>query len=394
LKKLFFILLSLCTLILAEPPVTTTDTPSLATSQEEEEVPATAPTTIDPALPEASDSIPSISQGSSGGIALKLSSIPKQLHIGEIFPVTLKVTPIDVASGNIEYSLQGEEGIRIFSQTPVRSVREDGVYDTFYFLVQSNTVRIPDIAAMVTSTGEISPTLEGMELSASPLSPPATYANVLADSFKVIEYKTTAYNQTSNIVVFTVKAKRCNIATFSLANVLSQGFESKLPNVDESVMTYYAIIPNNTKTLDFTIFNLNKNRYESISIPIVVVDDAVSTQTDLSPTDFRHTELKVGAALFVATMSIGIYFWRRSRWYLFLAAFPLVYVTIVFLPNSTICVRKGAPIYLLPITHGTVFETTNKEEKLEIENKVGDFFKVRLENEKVGWVNEHDRCSN
>jgi hypothetical protein len=179
-----------------------------------------------------------------------------------------------------------------------------------------------------------------------------------------------------------------------LKNVLSQGFESKLPNVDESVMTYYAIIPNEVKSLDFTIFNLSKNRYESISIPIVVVDDAVSTQSDLSPTDFRHTELKVGVALFITAVSIGIYFWRRSRWYLFLAALPLVYVVMVFLPNSTICVRKGTPVYLLPITHGTVFETIPKEEKLEIENSVGDFFKVRLENEKVGWVNEHDRCSN
>ncbi len=388
-KKLLFILLSLCTLIWAEPSGTTDAASPLSAPQEE-----TTPAVADPVLPVASDSVPSISQGARGGIALKLSSIPNRLHIGEIFPVTLKVTPIDVASGNIEYSLQGEEGIRIFSQTPVRSVREDGVYDTFYFLVQSDTVRIPDMAAMVTSTGEVSPTLEGMVLSASPLSPPATYANVLADSFKVIDYKTTAYNQTSNIVVFTVKAKRCNIATFSLANVLSQGFESKLPNVDESVMTYYAIIPNNVKSLDFTIFNLSKNRHEAISIPIVVDDDAVSTQSDLSPTDFRHTELKVGAALLLAAISIGIYFWRRSRWYLYFAVLPLLYVVMVFLPNSTVCVRKGVPVYLLPITHGTVFETTQKEEKLEIENTVGDFVKVRLENEKVGWVNEHDRCSN
>ncbi len=387
-KKLLFILLSLLTFVWGEPSTPADGASPLAISQEE------ATPVADPVLPVASDNVPSISQGARGGIALKLSSIPTHLHIGEIFPVTLKVTPIDVASGNIEYSLQGEEGIRIFSQTPVRSVREDGVYDTFYFLVQSDTVRIPDMAAMVTSTGEVSPTLEGMVLSASPLSPPATYANVLADSFKVIDYKTTAYNQTSNIVVFTVKAKRCNIATFSLANVLSQGFESKLPNVDESVMTYYAIIPNNVKTLDFTIFNLTKNRYESISIPIVVDDDAVSTQSDLSPTDFRHTELKVGAALLLAAISIGIYFWRRSRWYLYFAVLPLLYVVMVFLPNSTVCVRKGAPVYLLPITHGTVFETTQKEEKLEIENTVGDFVKVRLENEKVGWVNEHDRCSN
>ncbi len=330
----------------------------------------------------------------SGGVTLEHSNIPAHLYIGEIFPITIKLTPVDIASGNIEYTLQNEEGIRIFSATPHRDVKADGVYDTFYFLVQSANVRLPDITATVSSTGIDSNPVTGSSLIASTLTPPATFANVLADSFKIIDYKTTAYNQESNIVVFTATARRCNIGTFSLQNAIKQGFESKLPNVETSQITYYAIIPNTQQSLDFTIFNLSKNRYESISIPIVVDDDSVSTQSDLSPTDSRHTELKVGAAAILGVILISLYYWRREQWYLVASIAPFFFVVFTLLPNSSVCVKKGAPLYILPIKNGTIFEVTMEETNIEAENQVGDFTKIRLDNKKVGWVNKRDICSN
>lgn len=385
-KKSILILLSLVGLLWAEPSVLTDTVTSV-----QEAPPSQAPETTEQ---DAIDALFSNATENSSGIILEYSNTPSRLYVGEIFPLTLKLTPTDIASGNIEYTLQGEEGIRIFSQTPIRSIKDDAVYDTFYFLVQSSTIRFPDITATATSTGALSNALTGVSLNASSLNPPSTYANVLADSFKVIDYKTTAYNQESNIVVFTVKATRCDIATFSLVNAIKQGFESKIPNVAESTMTYYAIIPNSEQTLDFTIFNLKKNRYESISIPIVVDDDAVSTQSDLSPTDARHTELKVGAAAIFGVIFISLFYWRRSKWYLYASVLPLFYVVFALLPNSSVCIKKDSPVYLLPIKNGTVFETTAEEEKLEVENTVGEFMKIHLKNNKVGWVHERDLCSN
>jgi len=386
LKKLILTLLSLLGLLWAEPSVLTDTAPV----PQETEVAPIPDTTEQNGI----DTLFSNATENSSGVVLENANTPTHLYIGEIFPLTIKLTPTDIASGNIEYTLQGEEGIRIFSQTPIRTVKGDAVYDTFYFLVQSNSVRFPDITATATSTGALSNVLSGLSFNASPLNPPSTYANVLADSFKVIDYKTTAYNQESNIVVFTVKATRCNIATFSLVNAIKQGFESKFPNVAESTMTYYAIIPNSAQTLDFTIFNLKKNRYESITIPIVMDDDTVSTQSDLSPTDVRHTELKIGAAAIIAVIFISLFYWRRTQWFLYASVLPLFYVVYALLPNSSVCIKKSAPIYLLPIKHGTIFETTVEEEKLEVENTVGEFTKVHLTNNKVGWVHERDLCSN
>lgn len=387
-KKIALLLLLLIQTALAEPSVLTpidAAVPPQGTEQPQD-VADTEQGAIDTLFSNAAEN--------TATILLEHTKIPLHLYVGEIFPLTIKLTPTDIASGNIEYTLQNEEGIRIFSQTPHRSVKEDGVYDTFYFLVQSGTLRFPDITATVTSTGAVSSTLTGTSLNASTLNPPSTYANVLADSFKLVGYKTTSYNQESNIVVFTVKATRCNIATFSLQNALKQGFESKLPNVGESQMTYYAIIPNTEQTLDFTIFNLRKNRYESISIPIVVDDDTVSTQSDLSPTDSRHTELKVGAAAILGILLISLYYWRRWRGYLIASVLPLFYVVYALLPNSNVCVKKGSPIYLLPIKNGTTFDMTVQEENLEAEKTVGEFTKIHLGDNKVGWVHERDLCSN
>lgn len=379
-KTLILFFLLFAQILFAEPSVLTEPSAEAPSTEE-------APSSIDSLFTAATGS-------STSGLTLEFTDLPTHPYVGEIIALTVKLTPVDLAAGNIEYTLQNEEGIRIFSDTPRRKVKEDGIYDTFYFLVQSSSVRFPDITATITSTGATSDTLSGTSLSATTLSPPSGFANVLADKFTIINYKTTAYNNESNVVIFTVKASRCNISDFNIPNAIKQGFESKLSNVGESQMTYYVIIPNGEQNLNFSYFNLQKQRYESLNIPIVVDDDTVSTQSDLSPTDARHTELKVGAAIVVVLILAGLFYWRREKWYLYASVLPMFYIVFALLPNQDVCVKKDAPIYLLPIKNGTIFEMTLQEEHLEAEKEVGEFTKVHLTNEKVGWVNQRDLCSN
>jgi hypothetical protein len=386
LKALTFLFFFIGYTLFAEPSVLT----DAVSAPSADGVPATVEE-------QPSSEISSLFDTASSTSALNLTyiNLPSRPYVGEIVALTVKLTPVDLASGNIEYTLQNEEGIRIFSDTPRRSVKEDGVYDTFYFLVQTTEIRFPDISATLTSSGAVSEILMGSSVTATTLSPPTGFANVLADKFEVINYKTTPYNNESNVLIFTVKASRCNISSFSLPNAIKQGFESKLSNVGESQMTYYVIIPNTEQSFSFSFFNLQKQRYEAVTIPIIVDDDTVSTgQNDLSPTDARHTELKIGAAVVFVLILFGLFYWRRQKWYLYAAAAPMFYVIYVLLPNQAICVKKDAPIYLLPIKNGTIFEMTLQEEHLEAEKEVGEFIKIHLSDDKVGWVNKRDLCSN
>jgi len=331
---------------------------------------------------------------SSGELSLSSTSILQTLYIGQVFPYTVKVNTPNAASVNIEYTLQNQSGIRTFSSAPTRKIDSDGVYDTFYFIVESAQIRLPDITATIPSSGVSSETLSGSSMSTVPLNPPSSYANVLAEKFVVLNYKTTAYNQENNIVVFTVKASRSNLSTFSLPNAIKQGFEAKSSSPEESRMTYYAVIPNDETSLSFSYFNLSKNRYESILVPIIVDDDTVSTQVDLNPTDARHTELKVAAASVVVLILFGLFYWKREKWFLYASALPMFYILLALLPNQNVCVKKGSPIYLLPMHHGTIFETTLDEGAFEVENEVGDFLKIQLKENEIGWINKRDICTN
>lgn len=387
-KIALFFLFFTTQLLLAEPSVLFDPSPTSAgdspTAQMSDSDPQSSNTT------EVND----LFSGVSAGLKTEFTAIPQRAYIGEIISVTVKLSPVDLASGNIEYTLQNEEGIRVFSDTPRRSVKDDGVYDTFYFLVQSSSVRLPDITATLTSTGESSGVLSGSTLSASPLNPPSSFANILADKFEIINYKTTPYNNESNVVIFTAKASRCDIGSFRLPDAIKQGFESKISNVGESQMTFYVIIPDSEETLSFSYFNLKKQRYESLVIPIIVDDDTVSTQSDLSPTDARHTELKVTVAVISVALLFALFYWRRKKWYLYVSALPMFYLLYVLLPNQEVCIKKDTPVYLLPINHGTIFEMTLEEEHLEAEKEVGDFLKVHLKDDQIGWVNKRDLCSN
>lgn len=385
-KKLALFVLIAVQILCAEPSVLTD--PAVPASQEAPSENGTNGAAND------SSEIGNLFSGVGTSVSATLSSVPERAYVGEIIPVTVRLTPVDAASGNIEYTLQNESGVRIFSDTPRRKVESDAVYDTFYFLVQSTSFRLPDITATLSSTGSSSETLSGKSLSATPLNPPSGFANILAERFEIVNYKTTPYDSENNVIIFTAKASRCNIGTFSVPNAVKQGFETKLSNVGESQITYYVIVPNTEQNLNFSYFNLKKQRYESILIPVIVDDDTVSTQSDLSPTDERHTELKVAAALVTIAILFALFYWRREKWYLYVAALPMFYLLLVFLPNKTICVKKDAPIYLLPINHGTVFEMTPDEEHLEGEKEVGEFTKVKLEEGHVGWVHKRDFCSN
>lgn len=387
-KIALFFLIFAAQLLAAEPSVLFDPSPTSAGDS-----PTAQMADPDTAAAESSDVSDLFSEVPSN-LQIEYTASPERSYVGEIVSVTVKLTPVDLASGNIEYTLQNEAGLRIFSDTPRRSVKEDGVYDTFFFLVHSSTARLPDITATVTSTGAVSETLSGRAFNASALTPPSSFANILADKFEIINYKTTPYNNDSNVVIFTAKASRCDIGSFKLPDAIKQGFESKLSNVGESQMTYYAIIPDSEETLNFSYFNLKKQRYESLVIPIIVDDDTVSTQSDLSPTDMRHTELKIAAAVVFILLTFALFYWRRQKWYLYLSVLPMFYVVYVLLPNQDVCVKKDAPVYLLPINHGTIFEMTLKEEHFEAEKTVGEFTKVHLPNDQIGWVHKRDLCSN
>lgn len=327
---------------------------------------------------------------------LNYVKVPERVYQGELFSLTIKALSTEDHFQEIEYDFRNGRGYeRIETQT---HRERDGRYfiDTFYFRCTSSKMRTPDIVASLRfSEFSVSATtrLAGKSVRVITLNPPETYANILADAFSITKYKTTRYNDKANIAIFTAKAKRSHIEAFHLKPFAKQGIESVTPAVDESVITYYAVIPRNLEHLKFKYFNLKSERYVDVLIPIVVEDDAVSTQSDLKPIEHRHTQLKVLIATGFALVSFFILLFRKKIIYLIPILVAGAYIAYSIVPTEMACIKAGSPIYLLPMEKGTTFEITTKQITLEVQGNVDGFAKVKLQNNKIGWVRHEDLCN-
>lgn len=327
---------------------------------------------------------------------LSYEKIPQRVIQGEVFPVTIKTLSTVRDYIDVSYELVGDTGLKVLNQTPYREEKSKYLYDTFYFTASDSDARLPDFKASLIDGKNIdykTTTLTGKTLNVITLNPTKNFSQIIADSFELIDYKTTAYDNEHNIVIFMARAFNTDLNSLHLNGVFKQGVESLSGNHKESKITYYAVIDKKIEEFTFSYFNLNTNNFSLLTIPIIVDDDSVATQTDLKPTDQSKERLKVIIAASIVFLGMLLFVWRRKKLYILLALLPLGYITFNVVPAKDICIKAGSNIYLLPVHNGTIFETTKAMQKLQKEGSVKGFVKVKLENERIGWIEDENICS-
>lgn len=327
---------------------------------------------------------------------LSYQDIPQRVLKGEIFKVTIKVLSTAKDFVDIRYELTDLQGLRLLSDSPSREMDSRYYYETFYFLATSDSAKLPDFTATLIdyNNKQYKKTLlEGEILNVVALNPKKDFSNIVADSFELIDYKTTNYDSTHNILVFVATATNCDIASFKLNNVHKQGIESVLESYLESKITYYAVIDKKIDNFSFSYFNLKSNRFLLVNIPIFVDDDSVTTQSDLEPQNQSHERLKMSVAAIIALLAFFTILWRKKYIYVVFIFIPLAYIVYIGITTKEICIKQGSEIHLLPVVNGTIFETVQKRYYLQKEGKTKNWTKVQLENKKIGWVKDEDICS-
>ncbi|MCF6309977.1 MAG: hypothetical protein L3J19_05820 [Sulfurimonas sp.] len=327
---------------------------------------------------------------------LSYKETPTRVIKGGIFKVTIKSLSTTNDFTDIVYELSNSRGLKLLSDFPAREIDSRYYYETFYFLVTSTNARLPDFTAELLNYNnkQFKKTLlEGNKLNVVELNPKKNFSNIVAESFSLIDYKTTSYDSTHNIIIFAATATNCDIASFKLNNIYKQGIESIVESYFESKITYYAIVDKKMENLAFSYFNLKNNKFELINIPIVVDDDSVTTQSDLKPTNQSRERLKMTVAGAVALVGFLIILWRKKYIYLILIIFPLAYIIYIGVPSKEVCIKQNSDIHLLPVINGTIFETTFETYYLQKEGKAKNWTKVQLKNKKIGWVKDEDICS-
>ncbi len=356
-------------------------------------------------------------------VYLQYEDIPKRVIKGEQFHITLKALST-IPDANISYEVSNGLGLKFITHLPQNKKLGKYSLEDFYFVATDNKIKLPDITATISleqnsskmdtnrsydinstfediDTQENNTTLndyestilKGKKLKVIELNPKNNYANILADSFELINYKTTNYDTQHNIVIFVAKASNSDLSNIKLQNVYKQGVESIDQNISETKFTYFCVINKNIEEFSFSYFNVLQNRFIDINIPIVVDDDSVTTQSDLKPKDQSKDKIKMVVALGVTVFFTTLAIFRKKSIYIFLALLPLIYAIYLAIPSQKVCIKKGANIYLLPMKNGTVFETTATKYTLQKEGSIKNYTKVKLQNNKIGWVKNEDLCS-
>ncbi len=324
-------------------------------------------------------------------IYLDYEEVPDRVIKGQVFSITVKTLSTVQNFSNITYKFTDHRGISILNKSPYRKKRGKFYYDTFSLYVTSSIAKLPDIeASLVADRSYDSTTIKGGQLNIITLNPPKNFSNVIANSFTLQNYKTTSYDKKHNIIVFSAVANNSIIGSMKFNNVFKQGQES----INPPRITYFVVIDKKYNKFSFSYFNLRKNKYVDIDIPVIVDDDSVTTQSDLKPKNQTHEKIKFYIALAIALLIVLIALWTKRYIVLVLIIIPAGAVYFIATPSKEICINKGAEIQLLPIDNGTIFEVTKQQIFLLQEGNVQNYIKVRLENEKIGWVKYEDTCSN
>jgi len=326
---------------------------------------------------------------------VQYEEIPKRVIKGEIIPITLKTLSVVKNFQDIKYKFLHQNGVRVLDRVPNRTLQGKFYYDTFHMLITKSQASLPDIEVSLVPQNLNYPSsfVKGEKLNVITLNPPKDFSNILADELILKEYKTTSYDTTHNIVVFVLEAKNSNLAAIHFNNVTKQGIESISKDYNKPKVTYYVVIDKNLDFFKFSYFNLLENKYEQLRIPIVVIDDSVTTQSDLKPRNQSHDRIKMYIASGVAAFGLLLLLLRRKLLYLLLVLIPMAYIAYLNMPQQQVCIKEGSNIYLLPVSNGTVFETTQEQQEFTKEGSVHNFIKVRLQNDKIGWVKNEDTCS-
>ena len=328
-------------------------------------------------------------------IYFNYDKVPQRVVQGEIFPITLKSLSTVRDFEDIHYNFSNLSGLKILTETPKRIKKGKYFYDTFYLQSTQKWAKLPDINASLVASQEYNSTfITGKKLNIITLNPKKNFSNIIAKDLELLKYKTTTFDAQHNIIVFVASATRSDLSKINFNNVYKQGIESLSNDYNISKVTYFLVVDKKIEKFSFSYFNLDENRFVGLTIPIVVVEDSVTTQSDLKPKDQSKERLKMSIAALVALLAFMFILWRKKYVYLIFIIIPLVYIIYLAIPEKEICIKKGTQIRLLPVENGTIFETTDKNTLLLKEGAVQKFVKVQLKNKRIGWVKNEDICSN
>ncbi|NWF66953.1 MAG: SH3 domain-containing protein [Campylobacterales bacterium] len=322
------------------------------------------------------------------------SELPnKQLYVNQVFPIDFKII---VANENIEkfYSifLAGHNIEVINSKANWKQIDKYTYSNRYYFKIKDKSGQTPQFKFFFTlkNGDKEEEIIDGVSLNALTLNKRKDFSNVIATNLEIKNYKTTKYDDKSNILVLEIDANESNLENFWL-RFEKQGIDSIEQKLPITKIFYYALISQKIDTLNFEYFNTKTNKFAQINLPIIIEDDKTVNQSDLDPQDTNLKLYKIVALSVVLAIFIILFAIKKGKFNLFVIILLCAILIYDLIPNKIVKISKDCKISLLPTKNSTVFRVLNQEMNVELLDYQNEYLKILLPDNSIGWV--HEDCN-
>lgn len=285
--------------------------------------------------------------------------------------------------------LSNKNNIELRNKIQWTSIGEGKFSATALYRIKGKDVIIPPLLIKAQAEGGNTQEvlLNGASFQAITLSSNPNYANIIANTFEVVDYRAKEYDEANNIVIFQIEAKDTNLSAMKVPQYKMQGLEKSKILDGITYGIYYVVLDKSVKHLTFDYFNLSKKQFETISLPINLVNNVIDDGGDIKPRNtfliFKNLFLGVSIGFFVLIWIVFRRIRKVSLGIIILLVLMLGYN--VFFSATAGIAQVGASIGIIPSHNSTIMEVIKIPTKVAIIGEYGDYYKVMIES-KVGWI--------
>lgn len=324
-------------------------------------------------------------------LLLSLSNIPRALYLNEIFNVVL--------SGNIQQDIDATPLLTINKNSSLIWLNKDNfswqkdgnVYKTtLWFEGLDESAKIESIKMELIKNGELfqDATISFNMPTFKKLDSPKNYSHSVANRLWVKSHKVSRFDENSNLLTVEIGSLNTNLSTFFIDDkrIIKQGVESIRGGIGKESGYYFAVIPKEMDEFSFSYFNQITTKFEQINLKINLELETLSTQSGLNPKENSFVFYKFITILTIIGIFIVMAIIARNTTPLIFAVLLAIYLLYSQTNYEKIVVLKDSQIRILPLENSTIFYLTPKDEEGEILAKNGDYIKILLDNNIIGWI--------
>ena len=328
---------------------------------------------------------------------LEYNSFPQRVFTGQKFDIELKALILKDEStyDKIVTTFTSEENIELLTNDIVWTKNKSNEYlTTISYKIFDKDFIIPKITLALSKDEEIidfisidSPSIQYEKIAVNQ----KLFSKVIAKNLEILTVKTKQYTNNTLHTTINLKALSGNLENFSLNSYSQeQGINSLSEIYPIQNLYYYVMVPIHTKQIKFTYYNTQSKNFVMMTIPIMLDEELVSTQTELNPYNSSLLIYKQAFSAFILFIFILIFIFKRQNIYLIIISMFIALLAYLSIPNKKILLNQDVKVYILPTNGSTIFKVPTSKEIVEIVNENEDFVKVLFKNDSIGWIKKDD----